>query len=185
MIMRSFTKRVKKMWWLMLFPGNMKKKVPSFPSHSLSLTGFRIYARNGCTTQNIQPHPKIATGSSSCSRYSWHNEEFLYKGRLYLSKQSALKSKVLSEFHASPTAGHSGFTKTYEWVKCSFFWDGMKQDVHTFVEECDICQCNKGETVKTPGTLQPLRFHLLFGRIFLWISLWAYPNQEISQSSWW
>jgi hypothetical protein len=53
---------------------------------------------------------------------------------------------VLSELHASPTTGHSGFTKTYEWVKRFFFWDGMKQDIHTFVVECDTCQCNKGET---------------------------------------
>jgi hypothetical protein len=24
------------------------------------------------------------------------------------------------------------------------------------VTECDVCQCNKGETIKSPGTLQPL-----------------------------
>jgi hypothetical protein len=32
----------------------------------------------------------------------------------------------------------------------------MKQDIHTIVVECDTCQCNKGETVKPPSTLQPL-----------------------------
>ena len=32
----------------------------------------------------------------------------------------------------------------------------MKQVIHNFVEECDACQCNKGETIKTPDTLQPL-----------------------------
>jgi hypothetical protein len=63
---------------------------------------------------------------------------------------------VLSELHATPTVGHSGFTKTYDRVKRSFFWDGMKQDIHNFVAECEVCQCNKGETVKSPGTLQPL-----------------------------
>jgi hypothetical protein len=63
---------------------------------------------------------------------------------------------VLSELHATPTAGHSGFTKTYDRVKRSFFWDGMKQDIRNFVAECDVCQCNKGETVKSLGTLQPL-----------------------------
>jgi hypothetical protein len=31
----------------------------------------------------------------------------------------------------------------------------MKQDVHTFVAKCDLCQWNKGETIKTPRTLQP------------------------------
>jgi hypothetical protein len=37
-----------------------------------------------------------------------------------------------------------------------FFWNGMKQDVHNVVAECDVCQCNKGEIVKSHGTLQPL-----------------------------
>jgi hypothetical protein len=32
----------------------------------------------------------------------------------------------------------------------------MKQDVHNFVAECDVCQGNKGETFKSPSTLQPL-----------------------------
>jgi hypothetical protein len=32
----------------------------------------------------------------------------------------------------------------------------MKHDVHNFVVECDVCQRNKGETVKSPGTLKPL-----------------------------
>jgi hypothetical protein len=94
--------------------------------------------------QQLQHHSQASPG------YSWHNEELRYKGHLYLRKQSQLKSMVLSELHASPTTGHSGFTKTYEWVKCSFFWDGMKHDIHTFVVECDVCQCNKGETVKAP-----------------------------------
>jgi hypothetical protein len=63
---------------------------------------------------------------------------------------------VLSELHATPIVGHSGFTKNYDRVKCSLFWDGMKHDVCNFVVECDVCQCNKGETVISPGTLQPL-----------------------------
>jgi hypothetical protein len=37
-----------------------------------------------------------------------------------------------------------------------FFWDGMKKDIRNFVAKCDVCQCNKGETVKSHGTLQPL-----------------------------
>jgi hypothetical protein len=34
----------------------------------------------------------------------------------------------------------------------------MKHDIRNFVAECDVCQRNKGETVKSPGTLQPLSF---------------------------
>jgi hypothetical protein len=32
----------------------------------------------------------------------------------------------------------------------------MKKDICTFMEECDVGQHNKGETIKAPGTLQPL-----------------------------
>jgi hypothetical protein len=96
--------------------------------------------------------------------YSWHNEELRYKGRIYLSKRSNLKSMVLSEFHASPIVGNSGFTKTYEWFKRSFFCDDMKQDIHTFVLEFDTCQHNKGETIKDPCTLQSLLIPLVIWR---------------------
>jgi hypothetical protein len=99
---------------------------------------------------------QLQSNAPASPGYSWLHDELRYKGHLYLSKQSKLKSMVLSELHATPTAGHSGFTKTYDRVKRSFFWDGMKQDIHNFVVECDVCQCNKGETVKSPGTLQPL-----------------------------
>jgi hypothetical protein len=69
---------------------------------------------------------QLHTNAPSPPRYAWLQDELRYKGRLYLSKQSKLKSTVLSELHDTPTTGHSVFTKTYDRVKCSFFWDGMK-----------------------------------------------------------
>jgi hypothetical protein len=99
---------------------------------------------------------QLQTNAPAPPGYSWLQDELRYKGRLYLSKQSKLKSTVLSELHVIPTAGHSGFTKTYDRVKHSSLWDGMKQDICNFVIECDVCQRNKGEIVKSSGTLQPL-----------------------------
>jgi hypothetical protein len=32
----------------------------------------------------------------------------------------------------------------------------MKQDIRKFVAECEVCQRNKGETVKSPSTIQLL-----------------------------
>ena len=88
--------------------------------------------------------------------YSWLQDELWYKGCLYLRKQSKIKSMVLFELHATPITRHSGFTKTYDRVKRSFFWDNMKQEIHNFVAKCDVCQCNKWEKVKSSSTLQPL-----------------------------
>jgi hypothetical protein len=63
---------------------------------------------------------------------------------------------VLFELHATPTTRHSKFTKTYDRVKRFFLWDGMKQDIHNFVVECDVCQRNKGKTINSLRTLQLL-----------------------------
>jgi hypothetical protein len=100
-----------------------------------------------CSIQQLYQDPRASLG------YSWHNEEFRYKGFPYLSNQSHLKSTVIFKLHASPTTRHSSFHKTYEWLKRSFFWAGMKHDICTFVVECDTCQCNKAETIKTLSML--------------------------------
>jgi hypothetical protein len=60
---------------------------------------------------------KLQSSAPAPPRYSWLHDELRYKGRLYLSKQSNLKSMVLFELHATPIARHSGFTKTYDRVK--------------------------------------------------------------------
>jgi hypothetical protein len=106
--------------------------------------------------KSSHPIQQLQSNAPASPMYSWLHYELRYKGCLYLSKQSKLKSTIIYELHATPTAGHSGFTKTYDRVKRSFFWDGMKQDIINFFAECDVCQCNKGETVKYLGTLQPL-----------------------------
>lgn len=36
------------------------------------------------------------------------------------------------------------------------YWKGLKKNVYNHVQECLICQQNKGETVATPGLLQPI-----------------------------
>jgi hypothetical protein len=64
---------------------------------------------------------QLQSNALDSPKYSWLHDELRYKGCLYLSKQSKLKSTVLSEFHATPTTGHFGFTKTYDRVKRSFF----------------------------------------------------------------
>ena len=74
--------------------------------------------------QQLQSNSPVSPG------YSWLNDELRYKGHLYLSKHSKPKSTILSELHATPTFGHSGFTKTYDRVKRSFF-GGWYETIHS------------------------------------------------------
>ena len=73
-----------------------------------------------------------------------------------ISPTSTLKNRILEELHSSPTVSHSGFQKTYARTHRSFFWIGIKTNILTFVAKYDVCQCHKGETIKSLGTLQPL-----------------------------
>jgi hypothetical protein len=66
---------------------------------------------------------QLQCNAPASPRYSWLHDELRYKGHFYLSKQSKLKSTVLSELHATPTTKHSRFTKTYDRVK--HFLGGM------------------------------------------------------------
>nr|GEY29886.1 putative reverse transcriptase domain-containing protein [Tanacetum cinerariifolium] len=58
-----------------------------------------------------------------------------------------LREAVLSEAHSSPFSIHSGFTKMYGDLKQHFWWNGMKQDIDTFVGKCLICQQVTNEKV--------------------------------------
>lgn len=55
----------------------------------------------------------------------------------------SLRRQVLSECHEHPAAAHQGVEKTYLRVHQSYFWNGMYQDVKTFVQSCDTCQRSK------------------------------------------
>jgi hypothetical protein len=88
--------------------------------------------------------------------YSWTKITLNYKCHLMLVTSSSLKNHILEKLHSSTLARYSSFQKTYAHAQRSFFWLGMKNDIYTFVSECDIFQHNKGELIRPLGTLQPL-----------------------------
>lgn len=79
-----------------------------------------------------------------------------YKGRLVLSEKSVWIPKLLAEFHATSTGGHSGVYRTYRRLSQSLYWKGMKGAVTNYVASCLVCQQNKYLAVSPQGLLQPL-----------------------------
>ena len=51
-----------------------------------------------------------------------------------------LRTKLISEHHETPMAGHLGIKKTTERLRGGFLWEGMRKDVEEFVRTCDVCQ---------------------------------------------
>ena len=66
-------------------------------------------------------------------KYKILNGIIYYKGIIYLVQVSNLKYKILQEAHDSPLAGHPGIFKTYRKLMKIFFWKGMKEYVHKYV----------------------------------------------------
>ncbi|GJV74322.1 putative nucleotidyltransferase, ribonuclease H [Tanacetum coccineum] len=79
-----------------------------------------------------------------------------FEDRLCVPNDQALREKVMTEAHSSPFTIHPGSTKMYKDLKQYFWWNGMKQDVATFVSKCMTCQQVKIKHQRASGLLQPL-----------------------------
>jgi len=111
--------------------------------------------RNGSHTPLSQIINNLREDPNSSSDYSWKDDILLYRDRVVIALTSTLKTHILIELHSSPSIEHSGFQKTYDRTWRSFFWSGMKNGILDFVAKCDVCEHNKGETIKLPRTLHP------------------------------
>ena len=61
----------------------------------------------------------------------------LYFGdHLYIPPNHELKLKILVEAHDIPIAAHPGYTKTYNLLRKSFWWKGMKKYILSYVTKC-------------------------------------------------
>uniref|UniRef100_A0A2N9J8Y4 Reverse transcriptase n=1 Tax=Fagus sylvatica TaxID=28930 RepID=A0A2N9J8Y4_FAGSY len=125
----------------------------SFPSPTWLVELKQSYAEEPATKQLLET---LMQGQVENQHYSLQNGLILFKNRIYLGPQSILKQKVLSLIHDSPLGGHSGYLKTLQRAKRDWFWQGMKQDIKTYIKNCDTCQRIKTETTKPAGLLQPL-----------------------------
>ncbi|UYV75641.1 hypothetical protein LAZ67_13000826, partial [Cordylochernes scorpioides] len=67
-----------------------------------------------------------------------------------------LRLELLKSLHDAPTAGHLGFSKTYERAKNKYFWPGLLRDIRKYVAHCKECQRKKQSTQKPPGLLKAI-----------------------------
>jgi len=94
--------------------------------------------------------------SSPDQGYTLHQGLIRCKGKIWTANNSALQTRLLTAFHASPMGGHSGTKATYHRLKNLFYWKGLKSDVESFVKQCQIFQQAKHENTHPASLLQPL-----------------------------
>ncbi|KAL4354641.1 hypothetical protein GQ457_06G032960 [Hibiscus cannabinus] len=104
--------------------------------------------------QVIREH--IASGINNHLGYIEKDGLLLFKGKIVVPNETALRSRILREFHDSTIGGHAGTLRTFHRLAANFHWKNMRKDVRRFVSECQVCQRMKIDTLSPAGLLQPL-----------------------------
>jgi hypothetical protein len=99
---------------------------------------------------------ELAIVSPNEEGYSLSQGLIRYKKKIWIATNSALQTKIISAFHASAIGGHSRIQATLQRVNKLFWWKSLKQDVTSFIQQCNTCQQAKHESCKTPRLLNPL-----------------------------
>ncbi|KAI2645046.1 Transposon Tf2-9 polyprotein [Labeo rohita] len=69
---------------------------------------------------------------------------------------AALRQRVLSEVHATPSSGHPGIEATIHFLRNRYWWPALRTDAITFIKRCTICNTSKTTHQLPAGLLQPL-----------------------------
>jgi len=77
---------------------------------------------------------------------------------LYIPKDQALRTEIMSMHHDDPLAGHFGRDKTLELIRRKYYWPSMANDVEEYCATCQICQKTKTKRHKPYGELNSLPF---------------------------
>lgn len=80
----------------------------------------------------------------------------LFKGRIWISANSALQPLLIAEFHLTPMGGHAGVQRTLARLASMFYCPDLRSSVRDFVSKCLICQAVKPVNRPPQGLLQPL-----------------------------
>ena len=79
---------------------------------------------------------ELVIHSPNAQGYSLQHGVIRYQGRIWVGSNFAVQAKIITALHSSAVGGHSGQQTTYQRIKKSFCWKGMKQNVEQFIKQC-------------------------------------------------
>lgn len=92
---------------------------------------------------------------SNAEGWSREGGLILWRGRIYVPPDRALREEIIRLHHDTPTAGHPGRFKTAELILRTYWWPGIHRSVSAYVRGCEACQRTKTFPAKPTGTLFP------------------------------
>ena len=104
----------------------------------------------------VQIQRELAADPSSHPEMEDRDGLILDHGLIRVPTDSAMRQVLIQHFHDTPFAGHEEFFRTYKRLSQSCTWVGMKAAVRAYVQQCDVCQRAKADSLRPAGLLQPL-----------------------------
>lgn len=97
------------------------------------------------------------SGSKKIDGEEWAVEQglILFRGKVYVPKDTDLRRRIVEAHHDSTIAGHPGRWKTIELVSRNYWWPGMTRYIASYVKGCDRCNRTKTFPSKPVGKLVP------------------------------
>ena len=71
----------------------------------------------------------------------WKEEDgiIFFKNKCYVLKIFELRQEIVKKHHNTTAFRHPGSQKTLELVRRDYWWPGMYQFIHDYVEGCTVC----------------------------------------------
>lgn len=82
----------------------------------------------------------------------------LFKSKVFVPEDHAVRSELLKRYHDDPFAGHFGAGRTLELIKRKYYWPKMERHVDEYVQSCEICQKTKVKRHAPYGQLNSLPY---------------------------
>jgi hypothetical protein len=79
----------------------------------------------------------------------------MWKSRVCVPNDSALREDIIRLHHDPPTVGHPGIHRTTELITRNYWWPYISKDVKLYVSGCDSCQRAKSSHAKLAAPLNP------------------------------
>ncbi|XP_022889193.1 uncharacterized protein LOC111404646 [Olea europaea var. sylvestris] len=84
------------------------------------------------------------------------DKTLIFKGRLCVLKDEALRNEIMTAAHSTLYAAHPGGTKIYRDLCNTFWWRNIEGKIALFVSKCMVCQQVKAEHLRPSGLLNPM-----------------------------
>jgi len=88
--------------------------------------------------------------------YTFKEGLLFCKDIIYVLDLPNRRQSIISEFHNSPIAGHSGAKPTHWRLVASFLWPGGHKEIKEWVKNCSTCQQKRYLPTKKQELFQPL-----------------------------